>query len=812
MKAYREASADMLDYVKMHSRFFLLLTMVFGSVTGVGIWFTITLLSPGATSTLIHTFVFGFAAEWACFLGEIVALLIYYYRFDKMDRRSHLIVGWLYFLFAWLSLFLINGIIDYMLTPGNWITTGNFWDGFFNPTTWPALFFRTAMAFACAGLFGFLTAVHIRQEALRANMVRYCAKWLLPAFAAMPVIAWWYFEALPPGPKSMVLGHSPELAVTVNVFFWLVPIIAAGGLLMAFRTPTAVKKPLAFLLLFIGLLYMGAFEWSREAARRPYLIVGHTWSTSVKMSDLPAIEKNGFLQSAKWVRHKTITTENELAAGEELFRIQCLACHSVRGPMNDIIPLTRDFSVFAIESRLAGQGKTNRYMPPFLGTLKERRALARYIVADINQGGSRQFSAGKLPEIKAAPLTAFDREADEYVLLAWSRRGMAAVSDCDELWSLDSPANSITAQLIKRGETPEIITTDIEMHYQPLSGNQSSGRATEMQYNEDQMAYRTPALAVSPYSGENGYNPYPQFAVTAVAREDRQILARTVVTAPLSTELGCKNCHRGDWKVAGMTGISNRTAQDILAAHDKISRTDLVARAKRGDPVNCRACHADNAAETGQAGRLNLSSAIHGFHAVYLEEREAVACYACHPSASGGTRSFRGIHRDIELECINCHGTMADHALGLLAGEITNGKKKAAELADLLRTENENSQLPPGRKPWDNEPDCLHCHVDFQPPETDEVSPEQKTGSATELFKNRMDDAGLMCQACHGAAHAIYPARNHLDQNMENILPRQYQQTPYPLGADKQCQVCHTIAMEDEMHHPNMLTTFRNRW
>jgi hypothetical protein len=31
-----------------------------------------------------------------------------------MDRRNHLIVGWLYFFCAWMSLFLINGIIGYM--------------------------------------------------------------------------------------------------------------------------------------------------------------------------------------------------------------------------------------------------------------------------------------------------------------------------------------------------------------------------------------------------------------------------------------------------------------------------------------------------------------------------------------------------------------------------------------------------------------------------------------------------------------------------------------------------------------------------
>ena len=196
-KAYAERSGELLGYLKQHSRFFLLLTMVFGGMTGVGIWFTIALLNPEATSILIHTFVFGWATEWVCFVGEIVALFIYYYTFGKMQPAQHLRIGWLYFIFAWLSLFLINGIIDFMLTPGDWLANGNFWSGFFNPSMWPALVFRTAIACMFAGIFGFLTSVFISDADLRQRMARYCARWILLAFAGAALGAWWYFVVLP---------------------------------------------------------------------------------------------------------------------------------------------------------------------------------------------------------------------------------------------------------------------------------------------------------------------------------------------------------------------------------------------------------------------------------------------------------------------------------------------------------------------------------------------------------------------------------------------------------------------------------------
>ncbi len=49
-KGYRENSQQILDYTKKHAKFFMLLTLVFGAVSGVGIWFAISLISPAATS------------------------------------------------------------------------------------------------------------------------------------------------------------------------------------------------------------------------------------------------------------------------------------------------------------------------------------------------------------------------------------------------------------------------------------------------------------------------------------------------------------------------------------------------------------------------------------------------------------------------------------------------------------------------------------------------------------------------------------------------------------------------------------------
>jgi len=56
-KARRDGDQALLDYTRRHTRFFMLVTLVLGAITGVGIWFAIGLVHPSGTSALINTFV-----------------------------------------------------------------------------------------------------------------------------------------------------------------------------------------------------------------------------------------------------------------------------------------------------------------------------------------------------------------------------------------------------------------------------------------------------------------------------------------------------------------------------------------------------------------------------------------------------------------------------------------------------------------------------------------------------------------------------------------------------------------------------------
>ncbi len=801
-KGLRENSPAILEYTRKHARFFLLLTMVFGGLTGVAIWFTIALLSPSGTSSLIHTFVFAWATEWVFFLGEIVALLLYYYYFNKISSRNHLILGWLYFLCAWLSLFIINGVIDYMLTPGDWLNDKNFWSGFFNPTFWPALFFRTFLALMIAGLFGFLTSVNIKDAELRHRMVRYCGFWLMAPLVLLLASAFWYKIALPPAQQEMIFTTSPEMKPFLSGFVYISPLLFAGGLLIAALKPQAVRRPMAWVLLLLGFLYMGSFEFMREGGRRPYIIHNYMYSTSILKTDLPEVQQKGVLQYARWVKNRDITLENRMEAGAELSKILCLPCHSTGGPLNDIIPIVKRFTPHGLESFIMGMGTANPYMPPFAGTKEEASVLAEYLTTILVPG----FKA-VVPQITPVPVRkiAFDADDAEYVLLAGSTMGTVLFSEPEESgMDLSYGAPKLRAQLFFRDVSPSLIMDDAGIRFTMETGD---GIVTGVMTAGD--GYFEASLGEIP----KPVKPYqPFFIVEFEAEVDGKVVAVTQARIGVSTELGCRNCHGGSWRQDGRSGMSKETVAGILASHDRKSDTRLSEELRQGNIVVCSSCHGDVIRGTASLpGLLNLSASIHGFHAGLLGDGEENSCVLCHSSSdTGASHSFDGIHKQLELSCSNCHGSLADHAASLLKQEGANGEaeKLLSFLGGKVETAMEDIN---GRRPWVMGPDCLNCHVGFQPPETDttfNLWTEDESG----LFRNRMGQATVvLCSSCHGQAHSLYPVTTPYGKRIGSLQPEQYQRNPYPIAADMGCAVCHTEEMEDEMHHPGSLGTFRNR-
>ncbi|PID30977.1 MAG: cytochrome C [Candidatus Cloacimonadota bacterium] len=834
-KGMKEKNEGIISYVKRHTKFFLLLTMVYGGMTGVGIWWVISLISPRGTSTLIHNYVFGWGTEWVFFIGEIVALLIYYYRFDKMDRKDHQKIGWLYFIFAWLSLFIINGIIGFMLTPGEWLETKDFWHGFFNPSFFPALFFRTAIAIMLAGLFALVTAIRTEDKDLKYNLINYSLKWLyLPFFVIIPT-AFWYFSVIPEESKVNLL----EFSNRVDINFYVLAISTIGilflGLVFLLRRIPVLHYVAMVLLLATGLSWMGGFEYLREIARKPYVIYNYMYSNSILKSDVEKLNKEGFLKNSDWSKIKEVNKTNLVEAGKELFAFQCMSCHTYNG-YNGIYKRTESLTERGIEALLTGLGKTNRYMPPFVGTEVERKALSAYLARDLHGRSIVEDKEIEVDKEEVSP-SYFDSDSSKYALFAFNDLGMHCISDNDKFWSFLPPANSMLAQLIKRGEKPEIITEGVEIRFRAQEdysnpsqyvdfwdysevvygkkldkniGLKGASIEGEMHKDPNFDGFSVHAVPVTPYRKEGKFNPYPVFTIEAYSKESGELLATTKVVAPTSTEIGCRNCHSGDWRWNGKAGLSDETSTNILRAHDRINNTNLEERALNGEPMLCQSCHEDPALGTkGDVDRLNFSTAIHGFHAQYLAGTGVGACNLCHPSNPKGRSSCsRGYHDLIGLNCTDCHGNIEDHAISLLKMEEIKKKKSASKLLSTLEPTkvSSKSQVNP-RMAWLNEPDCLSCHKGFDHTQ-ESFNPDSFNKWApgfTALYRNRTDGMGVMCVTCHGAPHAVYGGVNKYGENRDNLQPMQYQGISGPIGKENNCRICHTVDMKVSGHHKNML-------
>ncbi len=830
-KAVLTKNSALLEYVKKHTWFFLLLSMVFGGVSGVGIWFIIALVNPAATSLLIHSFVFGWAIEWVFFIGEIVALLIYHYRFGKMDHKPHMILGWLYFIFAWLSLFVINGILGFMLTPGDWIESGKFWDGFFNPSFLPSLIFRSCIALVFAGVFGLVTASWLKDADTRNKVFRLCAKWMYIPLVALVLTGIYYARVISSEAFANLFHFNREGSPFITLLLVSSILLFGLGLFTLVKTPQKVQKVGALVLVVISFAWMAGFEYMREIARKPYVLYGHMYSTGIAPSDMDQINQDGFLSFAKWTTVKEISDDNMLEAGAEIFRLQCMACHTLDG-YNGVMNKSDRLTERGLEAMLTGMGKVNSYMPPFAGTHEEKKAVAAYMYREV-LGKTTDPPFTHKPDEMPLDIPEFDPGSDDYVLLVWNDLGMHCISDNEKYFSFLPPANTLNAQLFERGDKPRLLKEGVLMEYEVEDGFRNPqdhsmfwdydtqifgtdlpegtglmGKGVKGTMEYFGSAWAAHLIPVVPYMDNGTYNPYPVFTITAKDEASGEVLAVTKAVAPTSTEMGCRNCHEGGWAWNDVSGMADLTAENILAAHDRYNETTLLEDALAGNPALCQSCHADPA--LGAAGKpevLNFSSAIHGFHANYLSGMDQEACNMCHPSrADGNTNCFRGRHTQVGVSCVECHGSLEDHALALLAkqGSMNASQKLSRGLEPVFASSKE--EIVP-RMPWLMEPDCRSCHTNFN------IFEDGFEGTAFNkwvpgfeaLYRNRTDNHGVMCIACHGSTHAVYGAYNIYGLQRDNQQPLQYQGLAGTMGTHENCMVCHRKDMNMNGHHRNMI-------
>jgi uncharacterized Zn-binding protein involved in type VI secretion len=348
----------------------------------------------------------------------------------------------------------------------------------------------------------------------------------------------------------------------------------------------------------------------------------------------------------------------------------------------------------------------------------------------------------------------------EYVVLAWNDLGMHCLNPTYDTAVILPPYNTIWAQVVKRGDPPQIVTEGLTVEYSIDNNTYSYGKGDYGQFWDNCEAlfgttlehdtglnlsdpaqhnglagtmvvaasgdhFEVHGIPLVPVDDDGAWSPF-QVATITVKDASGNVLIETKATAPTSDEITCSKCHGDD------------AFNAVLAVHDEDNATSLVS----SKPVLCASCHGSPAlGQTGPGSSgMFLSQAVHGFHA-----DQGATCYDCHPGPT--TKCSRSLaHATDDGNCVACHGEMAE-----VAGSIADGT----------------------RTPWVNEPKCVQCHTGVAQVDT-----------GTALYRNAAGHGGLACPACHGSPHAMVPSREASD----NYQSEQYQSATASIGS---CAACH---------------------
>ena len=116
------------------------------------------------------------------------------------------------------------------------------------------------------------------------------------------------------------------------------------------------------------------------------------FANGVRVDDVPYLLKSGVLANAAWAAHTTITPDNRVDAGRDVFVLLCNRCHTEYGVnaitrrLARLYPPPAPWAPTAIEAFLRSIHGARPYMPPFVGSPQERGALAAYLVSLQPQG------------------------------------------------------------------------------------------------------------------------------------------------------------------------------------------------------------------------------------------------------------------------------------------------------------------------------------------------------------------------------------------------------------------------------------------
>jgi cytochrome d ubiquinol oxidase subunit I len=368
---------DARTFVDGYFRVLVLVSFVVGALTGVAMWFTTIQVGARTIGLMIDEFHWLWATEWVWFAVEITAGYAFYRYGPRLADRARVRLLALYALASWMSLFWINGILSWQLTPGGWLDGGSVWAGFFNASFWPSLLFRTAVSTTLAALAGCIVINTTDLPRDRKSALIRRVSWFAAPIAGMPLLALWFVAVLPADSRSWLLGGSMPMTMFVGVAAGASLLIGGYVVVGLLLQRLYINGATATLLLGLAFGATAAGEFVREGARKPYTVRGVLYSTSIRPGEVAALRASGATARDPYPLREAYPDE-QLARGARVYRALCDACHTMNGA-NALAELTRTWTDDQLRLNIAKLQRTKGFMPPFAGNAEDVEALVQLL-------------------------------------------------------------------------------------------------------------------------------------------------------------------------------------------------------------------------------------------------------------------------------------------------------------------------------------------------------------------------------------------------------------------------------------------------
>jgi cytochrome bd ubiquinol oxidase subunit I len=405
----QRGDADARAFVDGYFKILVLVSFVVGALTGVAMWFTTIQVGARTIGLMLDEFHWLWATEWVWFSVEICAGYAFYRCGAQLPDRARRRLLALYAIAAWMSLFWINGILSWQLTPGRGVDRlggGSVWAGFFNPSFWPSLLFRTAVAATLGALVAcvVINTMDLPRERCM-PLIRRAARFATP-IVAMPLLALWFLAVIPDDSRAWLTGGSLPMMMFVGVAAGASLLIGAYLIIGIGLRRLTLNIATATMLLVLAFGATAAGEFVREGARKPYTVRGVLYSTSITPDEVDALRVRGVTVDDPYpLRDEARYPTAQLVRGAKVYRALCDACHTLHGS-NAVVELVRTWTDDQLRMNIAKLQRTKGFMPPFAGNADDLEALVQLLRWEL-AGAPRMWAAD------AAPAPAVQRWLDE---------------------------------------------------------------------------------------------------------------------------------------------------------------------------------------------------------------------------------------------------------------------------------------------------------------------------------------------------------------------------------------------------------------